>query len=337
MAKKKKSLASVIVLLLLVAALGALYFWLKGKDLNAEPETESTVFSIQSKDTDDLTSVSFTDTNGELITLVKEGGIWYIESDRAFPLNGNSVNDMTATLGTLLALRELDGDSGDYGFDEPQNVISATYTEDDGSTFEVKYTVGAENSFNSGTYLRDDIRGKVYLCSSNPAENFEVEKNGLIKLDVAAADVEVNSTHTVTLTGADGTQNVITDTDGIEEFLGDPFGNIDCSDWVEYDCDEADMLKYGITKGSDRAQIMLNYKTTVSITDDNGESSPVRQETSYSIWFGDTLDDGSVYYTITDSVIVYKLSSEDYNTAMAYLSYVPAPETEETVAAEPNE
>lgn len=328
MAKKKKSSISVIVLLLLVAVLGAVYFWLNGKDFNAEPETESNVFSIQSKDTDDLTSVSFTDKNGEPITLVKEEGIWYIESDRAFPLDGDSVNDMTATLGTLLALRELDGDLEDYGFDDPQNVISATYTEDDGSTSEVKYTVGAENSFNSGTYVRDELQGRIYLCSSNPADNFEVEKNELIKLDVAAADVEVNSTHTVTLTGADGTQNVITDTDGIEEFLGSPFGNIDCSDWVEYDCDEEDMLKYGITKASDRAQILLEYKTTVSITDEDGESSPVRQETSYSIWFGDTLDDGSVYYTITDSVIVYRLSKEDYDTAMAYLSYTPAPELE---------
>jgi len=315
-----------------VAAIVGAYFYIESLDLNKTNTDEedssngSGVVAIQSKSVDDLVSMTFNDKNGDPITFVKEEGVWYVEDDRVFPVDQSAMNDITATLGTLLATRTIDDDTGEYGFDKPKNVISATYDEDDGKVT-VRYTIGNKNDFNSGTYLRDDVSGKIYICSSDPSTNFEVLKEELIELDVAAYDVEPASTHTVTIIGTDGRKNVITDNDGIDEFLGDPFGNIDCSDWVEYDCDAADMAKYGITKAEDKASIMLNYKTTVSVTDENGESTPKRQETTYNIWFGDVLDDGSVYYTITDSTFVYKLSKEDFKLAMSYLDYVPAPET----------
>ena len=341
MAKKKKNkLIPLICMALAVAAIVGAYFYIESLDLNNENSGSdgtttddssdgSTVVAIQSKSTDDLVSMTFNDKNGNPITFVKEEGVWHVEDDKVFPVDQTAVNDITSTLGTLLASRTIDEDTGEFGFDNPKNVFSATYDEEDGKVT-VKYTVGDKNEFNSGTYIRDDISGKIYICSSDPSANFEVLKEDLIELDVAAFDVEPTSTHTVTIVGTDGRKNVITDNDGIDEFLGDPFGNADCSDWVEYDCDEADMAKYGITKTEDKASIMLNYKTTVSVTDENGESTPKRQEATYHIWFGDTLDDGSVYYTITDSTFVYKLSKDDFDLAMSYLDYVPAPETEET-------
>ncbi len=332
--KKKNKLLPVIIMLAVVVVFGAAYFLLDKLDLNAEPEDESTVFSIQSMSTEDIVSLTFNDKNGEPITFVKEESLWYYDAEREFPVDQEAVTGLLSGLGTILATREFDEDTGDFGFDEPQNVVSATYAEDDGDTT-VKYTVGDTNSFNSGTYIRDDLSGKIYMGSSNPATNFaDKEKNDFIKLDVAAYDVEPTSTHTVTIVGSGGSKNVITDVDGIEEFLGDPFADVDCSDWVEYNCDEADMAKYGITKGEDRASILLNYKTTVSVTDENGESTPKRQEATYNIWFGDTLEDGSVYYTITDSTFVYKLSKDRYDLAMSYLTYEPAPETTEVTAEE---
>lgn len=337
MAKKKKNkIIPLICLFVAVAALAGAYFYIDSLDLNNsaanESENDSTVVSIQSKSTEDLVSFTFNDKNGDALTLVKEDGGWYISTDKTFPVDQSLIPDLTATFGTLLASRTLDKDTGEYGFDKPQNVISATYDEEEGKST-VKYTIGDTNDFNGGTYVRDDISGNIYICASNPATNFaEVEQNGLIMLDIAAFDVEPASTHTVTITGADGRKNIITDNDGIDEFLGDPFGNINCSDWVEYDCDESDMAKYGITKADDKAGILLNYKTTVSVTDENGESTPKRQETTYNIWFGDTLEDGSVYYTITNSKFVYKLAKKDFDVAMAYLDYVPK-ETTETTAA----
>lgn len=334
MAKKKKNkILPLVLMLCVVAAFVAAYLILDKMDLNAEPESESTVVAIQSKSADEIVAVTFNDKNGEPISFVKEDNVWYYEEEREFPVDYDSIHELVSSFGTILATREFEAATEDFGFDTPQNVISLTYAEDDGDSV-VKYTVGITNTFNSGTYIRDDVNGKIYLASANIAQGFaDKEKNDFIKLDIAAFDVEPTSTHTVTLVGADGSKNIITDVDGIEEFLGDPFGNIDCMDWVEYDCDEADMAKYGITKGEDKPSILLNYKTTVSVKDENGESTPKRQEATYNVWFGDTLDDGSVYYTITNSTFVYKLSQDRYDAAMAYLTFEPAPETTETTTA----
>lgn len=334
MAKKKKNkILPLVIMLAAVILFGGAYFLIDRMDLNAEPEDKSTVVAIQSKSADDIVSVTFNDKNGKPLTFVKEDSVWIYKDEKEFPVDYDSVHELVSGFGTILATRELDSTSEDFGFDDPQNVISLTYAEDEGDTV-VKYTVGITNSFNSGTYVRDDVNGKIYLAASNLAEIFaDKERDDFIKLDIAAFDVEPTSTHTVTIVGADGSKNVITDVDGIEEFLGDPFGNIDCMDWVEYDCDEVDMAKYGITKGEDKASILLNYKTTVSVKDENGESTPKRQEATYNIWFGDTVDDGSVYYTITDSTFVYKLSKDRYDAAMAYLNFVPAPETTEVTTA----
>ena len=325
--KKNKKAPAILIMLAAAAVLGILYYVLYRMDLNAEPEDESNVVSIHSMSSDDLVSFTFTDASGSELTLVKEEGIWYIDSDRDFPVDANDVNDMVSSVSTLLSTRELDSDTGEYGFDEPQNVLTLKYSTDEGESV-LKYTVGDENSFNSGTYLRDDVNGKIYICSTNPASSFEVERNDLIKLDLPASDVDVTSAHTVTINNGEGGINVITDTDGIEEFLGEPFGNVDCTDWVEYAADDSDMARYGITKAEDGAGVLVNYKTTVSVTDENGESTALRQEASYNIWFGDRTDDGDIYYTITDSTIVYKLSADKYDALMAYLSYTPPPETE---------
>ena len=335
MSKSTKKILPLIIMLVVVVLFGVAYFAISKMDLNAEPEEESTVFAIQSLSADNITSVTFNDKEGNPLTFVLEDHVWYCEADRGFPVDYDAVHELVSGFGTILGTREFESDNGEFGFDTPQNVVKLTYSDDNGDTV-VEYTVGITNDFNSGTYLRDDVTGKIYLSSANIAEPFvDKMRDDFIELDIAAYDVEPTSTHTVTLVGADGTKNIITDGDGIDEFIGDPFCNIDCTDWVKYKCTDEDMAGYGITKGEDKPYIMLNYKTTVSVTDENGESSPKRQEAVYHIWFGDTLEDGSVYYTITDSTFVYKLSKDRYDVAMSYLTYAPAPETEtETVTTE---
>lgn len=330
--KKKNKFMPMILMLAALVVLGGVYLVLDRMDLNAEPEEESTVVSIQDKSTEDIVSVTFNDINGSEMTLVFEDDVWYIDSERDFPVDSSAVTEMLSDFGSILATRELDGDTGEYGFDDPQNVITVKYSEDDGDST-VKYTVGDTNSFNSGTYLRDDVSGKVYICSTNLASSFEIEKSDLILLDTPAEGVEETSVKTVTITDANGVTNSITDTDGIEEFLGDPFDNIDCTDWVEYNVDEAGMAEYGISTEEGSAGILLNFKKTISVTDDSGESTSIRQDATYNVWFGNTEEDGSVYYTITDSTFVYKLSSDNYDAVMEYLTYVP-PETTETTETE---
>lgn len=316
---KKNKIIPLIVLIGVVVLLIATFFILKKLDLNAPPKEESTVTAMHSKSSETLESFSFTDKEGEFLTFVKDKGVWYVESDMVFPVDQTKVNDMTATLvGTLLATRTIESDNGEYGFDNPRNVVSAKYNEN-GTVSEVKYTIGISNEFNSGTYVRDDVNNKIYLCASDPAKNFDVAKNDLIMLDIAAADVEVMSTSKVTIINENGEKREIVSDMLIEEVLDTPFSNVDCGDWVEYACDDADMAKYGITKNEDKPLVSVFYKTTVSVKDENGVSTPTRQDTTYYIWFGNTTDDGSIYYTITGSSIVYKLSADKYELLMSYM------------------
>ncbi len=335
--KKKNKLIPVIVMLFVAAVLGTAYFILDRMDLNATPEEETNVFSIQSKSTSDIVSITFNDKDGNAITFSSEKGLWSLEGEEDFPLNQSAVTELLSGLGTILGTREFTEDTGEFGFDKPQNVLSITYDEDAGKSV-VKYTVGDTNSFNSGTYLRDDVSGKMYLCSSNPAGSFKDKlKTDFVLTDVPAEGVEATATNTITVSDGKGAVNVFTDVDGIEDFFGDAFSNIDCVDWVKYNCTDEDMTEYGITKGEDRAGILINYKKTVTVKDEEGVSTPIRQDATYNVWFGDTLEDGSVYYTITDSTFVYKLSKEDFELVMTYLTYAPEAEEETTTASAEDE
>lgn len=324
--KKKNKALPLIILLCAAAVLGAAYAVLYKLDLNADKDDDMNVITVQSKSSDELRGVTFTDKDGETVTLRADGNLWSVEGEPEFPLSYSKATEIATSALTLLATRELDSETAEYGFDRPQNVLTF-YFEKDGVKSETKYTVGTTNSFNGGTYVRDDVSGKIYICSSNPAAKFDVAKGELIELDKHAFDVDPTAVKKVTLKAVDGRENVITDDDGMEEFIQNPFDLIDCKDWIKYAVDDEGMKEYGITKGDDAPSIRVDYKTSVSATDADGESSTIRQDAVYFVWFGDTLEDGSIYYTITGSTIVYKTSKENYDAIMEYLDYVPAPET----------
>lgn len=330
--KKKNKALPLIILICVAAVLGGVYAILYRLDLNADKEDDTTVITIQSKNSNELCGVTFTDKNGDIVTLKLENNIWYVDGEPEFPLDYSKATEIASSAMTLLATRELDSEQPEYGFDDPQNVLTF-YFEKDGTQSTTKYTVGTSNSFNGGTYLRDDVSGKIYICSSNPASEFNVAKNDLIELDTHAYDVDPTSVKSVTLTSGDGRETTISDDDGVEEFIQNPFDLIDCKDWIKYAVDDEGMKEYGITKDDACAAIRVDYKTSVSATDADGESTTLRQDAVYNVWFGDALEDGSVYYTITGSTIVYKTSKENYDAIMAYLDYVPAPATTDTDAA----
>lgn len=334
MAKKKKNKALPLIILMSAAiVLVGAYVAIDRLDLNADDDDDSSVITVLSRSSDDIAGARFTDENGETVTLRKENNRWSLEEDPDFPVNGTDAESIATSCLTLLATREITDESHDYGFDSPQNVITLYFTDDDGES-SVTFTVGVSNSFNGGTYVRDDTNNKIYICSTNPASKFNIARDDLIELDTHAYDVDPLSVKAVTLNSLDGRTITITDDDGMEEFISTPFDLIDCADWVEYAADDEKMLEYGIVKSDDSPGIIVNYKNSVSVTDSDGESSTIRQDAVYNLWFGNTLEDGSVYYSITGSTIVYKTTKEIYDTIMEYLDYVPAPDTETTAVSE---
>ncbi len=327
--KKNKKAFGLIALVLVLGIVCAAYFVIKKLDLNAEEQPESNIITVQSYSASNLMEFSFVGTDGKTLTFERESEYsWLYPADGKFPVNSEEVENVATSNLTMLATRELEEESAEFGFDEPRQKI--TYKFDSGEEGETvrEYTVGAKNTFNGGTYVRDETNGKIYIVSGDPASAFEKKLEDFILLDIAAYTVDPTSTKCVTINDGLGNSIEITDTTGIEDFLGEPFNVIDCSDWVEYGADESVMLKYGIDKSEAKGGVKVDYKTTVTVEDDNGESSAIRQDTTYYTWFGDRLEDGSIYYTISDSAIVYKLSAENLKTVTDWLDYVPAPETE---------
>jgi len=332
--KKKNRLIPLVLLLVVCAGLAGLWWFLDSKDYNAPPKTESTVTAIHSESSDALTSVTFVDKDGIELSFTKEEGCWYITDDKEFPVNNTKVNEMFTPLARLLSTRVLEEDNGEFGFDDPQTVLTLTFTGENGTT-QYKYTVGDVNSFNGGTYLRDDLNGKYYICSTNPAEKFDIVKKDLFQVDAFAADVGSTDVKKITLFDADGSTKVIEDNDGVDLFMAEAFEEMDLIDWVAYGIDAETMAsEYGIVKDPEKNNVLVDYKTTVTVKDENGESSAMRVDATYNVWFGNTLEDGSVYYTQTGSEIVYKLSAEKYGKVMKFMNYTPAETTAEETTAE---
>lgn len=334
-AKKKKQIISLAVLAVLLAALIIGYLVISKMDFDdGDSTSDYSYVTVVSAKSDDITSVSYTADGAETITFNCENGKWYLSGDADFPVKQSTVQDMASAVSSVTANRELaDGDTGEYGFDAPSLTVSAAYS--DG----VEYTlyVGDKNTFNSNVYLKDQD-GKVYMFTDSLSEKFAYGLDDLIQLDDPAADVDINYLVDVTITAEDGSQNVITDSAGMNDSM-DSMDKLDCTEWVEYAMDEEEFAAYGI--GGSSARYTVNYKSAVAVTDENGNTTTNRVPSTYEFIFGNHFTaqdaDGNeaeyVYYTATGSEILYRTPISVFDEIMSWMEYT-APETDEADGTE---
>ena len=108
---------------------------------------------------------------------------------------------------------------------------------------------------------------------------------------------------------------------------------------MQYAVTADELADYGITDSS--ARLIVNYKSAVAATDSAGNSTTTRVPASYEVMFGGECEkDGEngekipcVYYTITDSTIVYRMEKTDCEKIMAYLEYTPDTTASDTEAS----
>jgi len=332
-AKTKKRIISLIVLLVVLAGVIAAYLIISNTEFEDNSSTAtSTAVTLISENSSTISSITFK-YQGEEVHLIKDSAtsVWYDENDRDFPVNQSTLNDMATAISSVTAVRELeDGDSGEYGLDDPSLTVSADFNT--GTSYTL--TLGDTNSFNSYVYVKDKD-GKVYMFSDSLTETFGIHRLDLIQLDSPEADVDTNYLVSLDVTTEDGAFKSITDSAGMNELLSQSDA-YECTDWVEYGMTAEKFAEYGI--GEDSAKLTINYKAPVAVTDSDGNTVTQRVDESYVITFGnkitDTDDDGNeaeyIYYTVTGSEILYKQPIADYNTTMSYINYTEAEETEES-------
>ena len=180
---------------------------------------------------------------------------------------------------------------------------------------------------------------KVYLFTDKLTSSFNYTFRDLIVLDEPGGDIDNNYLVSMTVRNADGAENTITDGNGMDDLLSTHNKTVDCEDWVQYAVTADELADYGITDSS--ARLIVNYKSAVAATDSAGNSTTTRVPASYEVMFGGECEkDGEngekipcVYYTITDSTIVYRMEKTDYEKIMAYLEYTPDTTASDTEAS----
>ena len=333
--KKKKKILPLIALALVLGVLAGAYVILSRMDLNKdEPLVETPKITVIDKNASDAVELAYIKGNDSELSFTCESGTWYYDADRDFPLDQTKISSMVSAVSSVVASRELDGDSGEYGFDAPSLTVVVKYS--DSTEYTVK--LGNVNSFNSSTYLMLQ-NSKVYLFTDKLTSSFNYTFRDLIVLDEPGGDIDNNYLVSMTVRNADGAENTITDGNGMDDLLSTHNKTVDCEDWVQYAVTADELADYGITDSS--ARLMVNYKSAVAATDSDGNATTTRVPASYEVMFGGECEkDGEngekipcVYYTITDSTIVYRMEKTDCDKIMAYLEYTPDTTASDTEAS----
>lgn len=330
MKAKKKRLIALIALIAALGAVIAVLVFVKNRKEETEPYV-SPYTSLVYEDSTTITDLSFGKVGEEALGFTYADYKWNYTADKDFPVSSAVLDEMAKSVSSVSAVRTIEGEEKEeYGLGDGALHITAAFS--DGK--EIDLTVGALNSFNSYTYIKDGA-GKIYMFSDSLTEAFSKELDDLIELDDPEGTVDTNYLVALDVSDGNGNSNSITDTAGMRA-LFDQSGVYDCLDWVEYAVGSDRFAEYGIDDGS--AKLVIRYKAAHSVTDDNGESSTIRVEEAYEIIFGDRFEETDendeaaeyVYYTVSKSSIVYKIPVSAFEETMAYLDYVPESSEDET-------
>lgn len=319
--KKKKKYGKIVGLAALIAVVLALlivYRVLIGQEANLPADTgasDTDVIMIVNRKPADVSALSYSRGETEYaFTRHAATGVWSYAADTTFPLNQTPVSTIAAAVSAIGVYRELGEDTGVYGFDAPVLTFSVSYT--DGAA--LNYAVGDLNSATGNRYLKDVDAGLVYTVSPSILDCFASTIEDMLLYDTLPADIETDYITGITLT-ANGESMEITDEAGITELYG-LFTTLAPSEYADWHADAEEKAAFGI--GS--LTLTVDYKRTAAVADESSATSASRVPTTYTVRFGNTTEDGKVYYTLGKSDIVYLIYAEQVDKILGYLNYTPA-------------
>lgn len=247
--KKYKSL--VILLTVLVVLVVAYVVTGQLKKKSAEKENEQKQIAVL--DMSDITSIQYT--NGtDTMSFIKEGGTWYSESDKEFPLQQSSLKTMAETFGTLSANRELtDGDTlADYGLEEPQYTI--TLKDADGE----QQNIYIGNAAGEDYYMTVGDKEKIYTVDYSVVNAMNFDLDSMLQKDTFPS-IGADNIKKVTITKVGETTEYDADnSDQSDDItaIGGGLGAAYFVDCVDYSVQADELAQYGL----DEAQ-----RTTVTV------------------------------------------------------------------------
>lgn len=201
-------------------------------------------------------------------TCTEEGYVHY--EDEAFPVNADVVEMQLAVIGTLTALRKLDGtDRAEYGLDTPSVTVAVTLKDGTERTF----FVGDKALFEEGYYLLDVENNTIYLTDTELYEQFTCGWSSLVQqeekvlvaseqiLDVTVENAGVQTMyifyeegkeHPWQITTSEGTFDG--DSSAVSDAL-EAYNSYSLMSTLEYNCD--DFAQYGLEEPV--TTVMVHY------------------------------------------------------------------------------
>ena len=292
--KKYKSL--VILLTVLVVLVVAYVVTGQLKKKSAEKENEQKQIAVL--DMSDITSIQYT--NGtDTMSFIKEGGTWYSESDKEFPLQQSSLKTMAETFGTLSANRELtDGDTlADYGLEEPQYTI--TLKNADGE--EQNIYIG--NAAGEDYYMTVGDKEKIYTVDYSVVNAMNFDLDSMLQKDTFPS-IGADNIKKVTITKVGETTEYDADnSDQSDDItaIGGGLGAAYFVDCVDYSVQADELAQYGL----DEAQ-----RTTVTVVYTDSDD----KEQTFILYVGGRDESDAYNYVQMDgSKMVNTMTKETVN------------------------
>ena len=292
--KKYKSL--IILLAVLVVLVVAYVVTGQLKKKSAEKENEEKQIAVL--DMSDITSIQYT--NGtNTMSFIKEGGTWYSESDKEFPLQQSSLKTMAETFGTLSANRELtDGDTlADYGLEEPQYTI--TLKNADGE--EQNIYIG--NAAGEDYYMTVGDKEKIYTVDYSVVNAMNFDLDSMLQKDTFPS-IGADNIKKVTITKVGETTEYDADnSDQSDDItaIGGGLGAAYFVDCVDYSVQADELAQYGL----DEAQ-----RTTVTVVYTDSDD----KEQTFTLYVGGRDESDAYNYVQMDgSKMVNTMTKETVN------------------------
>ena len=166
--QKIQFIVILIVLAVLIAATFGMKWYNKNKEEEKTAEEEASTIYISKVDVDTITAFSY-EVDHVTYTFTKDGDTWTYDGDTSLDMDEEAIDSMLATLSSLTAIEEISDytDLTEFGFDQPEDLIS--YTTSEGS---VSLFVGNKNDTLNAYYIISADGGSIYLTETSLADAF---------------------------------------------------------------------------------------------------------------------------------------------------------------------
>ena len=287
MKKKSVNLVTAVGVLVILsgAYAGIKAYVAKQEEKETAESEESESAEIVSISADDIKSIKFLIDKQEVV-FEKDGDSWVKADESAFPVSQDKVDALAASLESITAARTLEDveDVSEYELDQPENTITVTTTDGDTTVIQI----GMENSSTNQEYIDlNNDPSTVYVVESSTFQSFEGELYDFAKSGTFPA-VDSSTVNRISVDGKESSYTVKKDennmwtvagSDGKEEkadsakatSLASALSGMAYASFVNYDCAESDLSKYGLDKPY--STITVGYQEEIQDSSDKEDSA----------------------------------------------------------------